>query len=131
MKDPLYQKRPTIEDLAMRRNQKLSDLIADFQVSDYDSLVLRCEREGLSKPERGKFDKYFAKETASSHTVQETFQEQPQAVVVEAVEIASEADPEQKKRRKIKTSQDVEDRKNAKQDGGNPPSESVEGKSET
>ena len=45
-----YQKKPTLESVAARRNQSLAQLIAEWGVTSVEDLMKRCKREGVDIP---------------------------------------------------------------------------------
>ncbi len=45
-----YQSKPTLESVAVRRNQTLAQLVADWGVTSLDELAKRCRREGVATP---------------------------------------------------------------------------------
>lgn len=47
---PRYQKKPTVADVARRRNQTVEQLIAEWGVTSTEALKERCRREGVEVP---------------------------------------------------------------------------------
>ncbi len=45
-----YQKKPTLEAVAARRNQSLAQLITEWGVTSVEDLMKRCKREGVDIP---------------------------------------------------------------------------------
>jgi hypothetical protein len=47
---PKYQKKPTLADVAAKRNQTLEQLLGEWAVTSIDELAKRCKREGVGFP---------------------------------------------------------------------------------